>query len=153
MAEGIVSIFISGQALSTALVNIGSRIRIDILPPLAALAAAEERYTSLYTCRSNSFIITSYSTWYIPSLCSSVLPSYAITKFPTLFHASTFICSSYATKKLNKLPTVNPPTSINPMKPPAASRSSTSTHSPAPIMHVEPRYPLLSPNKSCTTIK
>ena len=61
--------------------------------------------------------------------------------------------ANHATAKLNKLPTVSPATSISPMNPPAASLSSTSTHSPAPIMHVDPRYPLLIPNKSCTIIR
>jgi len=41
--------------------------------------------------------------------------------------------------KLRKLPTVNPRTKHNPIKPPAASRSSGNTQSAAPIIHVLPR--------------
>ena len=55
--------------------------------------------------------------------------------------------------KLNKLPTVKPPTRHSPMNPPTASLSSSFTQSPAPIMQLLPRYPLLSPNKNCTTIR
>ena len=58
-----------------------------------------------------------------------------------------------ATEKLAKLPTDKPPTSINPINPPPASRSSFSTHTPAAIMQQLPNHPLLIPNKNCTTTK
>lgn len=48
--------------------------------------------------------------------------------------------------KLIRLPTVNPPTRQVPMKPPAASRSPSPTHSPAAIMPLEPSHPLVRPN-------
>ncbi|KAK4895513.1 hypothetical protein LTR28_001929, partial [Elasticomyces elasticus] len=55
--------------------------------------------------------------------------------------------------KLARLPAVNPATRQRPMNPPAASLSPSSTHSPAPIMHVLPRNPFVKPNSSCTMIK
>lgn len=57
------------------------------------------------------------------------------------------------TVKLIKLPTVRPMTRHSPMKPPAASRSPSSTQSPAAIMQLELVHPLVNPNSTCTTNK
>lgn len=65
-------------------------------------------------------------------------------------HRCYHIQEDYATPNDAKLPTVKPPTKQSPMNPPAASLSSSSTQSPAPIMQQLPRYPLLTPNKNCT---
>lgn len=54
-----------------------------------------------------------------------------------------------AAVKLNRLPAVNPSTRHNPMNPPAASRSPSSTHSPAAIMQLDPSHPFDSPKSSC----
>lgn len=62
-----------------------------------------------------------------------------------------FLAQAPATKKLSRLPVVNPATSIMLIKPPAASLSSTETYRPAPIMQQLLRNPFVRPNPSCTT--
>ena len=55
--------------------------------------------------------------------------------------------------KLNKLPTVNPATRHNPMNPPAASLSQSSTHSPAAIIELAPSHPFVNPNGNSTNTR
>lgn len=55
-----------------------------------------------------------------------------------------------ATAKLAKLPAASPATRHSPMNAPAASLSCGSTHSGAPIIHVLPMKPLVTPKPICT---
>lgn len=116
----------------------------------------EMRYSSLSTCSKQVSISfqfmrcficdASYAMQYTPNSFQCINPTQPNPFIPFEY----LVFPAHATAKLNKLPAVSPNTSISPMNPPAASLSSTSTHPAAPIMHVDPRYPLLNPKRNCT---